>query len=132
MVRTPVAVAIVALLLGGCASGLGRPVSSIEATADARGVQRVDVNMHSFYFEPNRIVVHTGRPVELTLHNRAIVVPHNFSIHDPALHVDVDKWGFGTAHARFTAPAPGEYKFFCHVDSHGKKKGMVGTLVVVP
>jgi len=118
--------------LAGCATGFSRPVSSADAVADAQGVQRVAVAMHSFYFEPNRIVVHAGRPVDLTIHNRSIFVPHNFSIQDPALQVDVDKWGLGAAHARFTAPAPGEYHFFCHVDSHGRKKGMTGTLVVVP
>ena|SRR5688572_4859173 len=130
MVRTPAVTALVIVLLSGCASGIGRPVHSIEAVPDAAGVERVEVHMHSFYFEPNRIVVHSGRPVELTIKNSAIFVPHNFSINDPALKVDVDKWGLGSAHVRFTAPAPGEYTFFCHVDEHGKK-GMTGKLVVV-
>jgi len=131
MVRAPAATVILVALLSGCASGLHRPVVSVDAIPDAQGVQRVDVSLHSFYFKPNRIVVHSGRPVDLTIRNRSIFVPHNFSIHDSALTVDVDKWGLGSAHARFTAPQPGEYHFFCHVDEHGKK-GMVGTLVVVP
>ena len=131
MVRTPAWTIVVAVLSCGCASGIGRPVHSVEAVPDAAGVQRVDVDMHSFYFEPNRIVVHSGRPVDLTIRNRSVVVPHNFSINDPALKIDADKWGFGANHVRFTAPAPGEYRFSCHVDEHGKK-GMVGTLVVVP
>jgi plastocyanin len=123
---------MIALLSCGCASGLKRPLSSVDARTDANGVQLVDVDLHSYYFEPNRIVVKSGRPVDLTLRNRSFIVPHNFSIHDPALTVDVNKWGPGAAHARFTAPAPGEYRFFCDVDAHGKKKGMAGTLVVVP
>jgi plastocyanin len=132
MVRAPAATVIALILLAGCASsGIDRPVVSVEANADDKGVQHVEVNMHSYYFEPNRIVVHAGKPVDLEFKNRAIWVPHNFTIHEEGIDVDVDKWGFGTGHARFTAPAPGEYKFFCHVDSHGKK-GMTGTLVVVP
>jgi len=121
-----------AALLAGCTSGLKRPVVSADAVTDAQGVQRIDVDMHSFYFKPNRIVVHAGRPVELTIRNRSILVPHNFTITDPSIGVSVDKWGFGARHARFTPRAPGEYKFFCHVDAHGHKKGMTGTLVVEP
>lgn len=133
MIRAPVRIAILLALLSGCASssGLNRPVVSVDAQQDKNGVQLAEIDMHSYYFEPNRIVVHAGRPVDLTIRNRAIFVPHNFSIHATGLMVDVDKWGPGTAHARFTAPEPGEYKFFCHVDEHGKK-GMAGTLVVVP
>jgi plastocyanin len=132
MVRVLAATVIVLALVSGCASGLNRPIATVEATPDAQGVQRVAVDMHSYYFKPNRIVVHAGQPVELTVRNKSIFVPHNFSIHDENLMVGVDKWGFGSAHARFTAPKPGEYKFFCHVDAHGRKKGMTGTLVVVP
>jgi len=131
MARAPATTVILFFLAGGCASGLGRPATSLDATPDSHGVQRADVDLHSFYFEPNRIVVHSGRPVDLTIRNRSIFVPHNFSIVDSAFTVEVDKWGLGSAHARFTAPEPGEYRFFCHVDSHGKK-GMAGTLVVIP
>ena len=130
MIRAPATI-VLSLFLAGCASGLNRPVVSVDAQPDAQGVQQVDVDLHSFYFKPNRIVVHAGRPVDLTIRNRSIFVPHNFSIHGEGLMVEVDKWGLGSAHARFTAPQPGEYKFFCHVDEHGKK-GMTGTIVVVP
>jgi plastocyanin len=119
------------LLLVGCTSGLRRPVTSLDAVTDAQGVQRVNVGMHSFYFQPNRIVVHTGRPVELIVRNHALIVPHNFTVADSALSVSVDKWGPGSARVRFTPTVPGEYRFFCHVDGHAKK-GMTGTLVVIP
>lgn len=132
MVRVPVVFLMVAMLTSGCTSGLKRPVSSIEAPISENGVQRVDVDLHSYYFEPNRIVVHSGKPVDVVLRNRSLIVPHNFSIRDSVLKVDVNKWGPGAAHARFTAPAPGEYRFFCDVDAHGRKHGMAGTLVVVP
>jgi len=122
---------VVLALAGGCASGKTHPVSTVEAVTDAAGVQRVTLDLHSFYFKPNRIVVHAGRPVELIVRNRSILVPHNFTVVDSSLSVNVSKWGFGSARARFTPTVTGEYEFFCHVDSHAKK-GMTGTLVVVP
>lgn len=118
------------LLLTGCTSGLKRPVVSAELAPDARGVQRVVVNMHSFYFEPNRIVVHAGHPVELILKNRAKLIPHNFTITDSSLAMSEGAW-LGTGHLRFTPRTPGSYEFFCHVDHHANK-GMTGTLVVLP
>ncbi len=119
------------ILLAGCASGLRRPVISADAVIDAQGVERVEVDMHSFYFVPNRIVVHSGRPVELVVRNHALIVPHNFTVADSALSVSVGKWGPGSARVRFTPTVPGEYRFFCHEDGHAKK-GMTGTLVVLP
>jgi plastocyanin len=119
------------VLSTGCASGLHRPTSSVEAVTDRKGVQRIDVDLHSFYFQPNRIVVHAGRPVELVLRNRALVVPHNFTVQDSSIAVSVDKWGPGSARVRFTPRTAGEYAFHC--DEHGHEaKGMTGTLVVLP
>lgn len=131
MRRAAAVVFALSLSAAGCSSGLHRPPVSIEVAPDARGVQRVDVDMHSFYFKPNRIVVHAGRPVELVLRNRALLVPHNFTIVDSTMSMSASKWGFGSVHLRFTPTTPGEYEFFCHVDHHGKK-GMKGTLVVEP
>jgi plastocyanin len=122
---------VVSMLACGCSSGLRRPVTSVDAVTDTQGVQRVTIDMHSFYFRPNRIVVHTGHPVELILRNRALVVPHNFTIADSAISVSANKWGPGAARVRFTPTVPGEYHFFCHVDGHSKK-GMTGMLVVEP
>jgi len=123
---------VVSLLsLVGCSSGIGRPVVSIDAAPDAEGVQRVKVDMHSYYFEPNRIVVHAGHPVELILHNCSHIVPHNLTISEPDLNVSESKWGWGSDKLRFTPTQPGEYRFFCHKGGH-EKKGMVGTLVVIP
>jgi len=131
MVRLSVLVLLTLALLSGCTSGLRRPVDSVEALTDAQGVQHVDVDLHSFYFKPDRIVVHSGRPVELILRNRALVVPHNFTVADSALSLSVTKWGPGSRRVRFTPTVAGEYEFFCHVHGHAKK-GMTGTLVVLP
>jgi len=124
---------VAAIVLGGCTSGIGRPVSEVTAKADADGVQRVKVVAHSFYFEPNRIVVKAGRPVELTVKNSAIFIPHNFSCVAGQAGVDIHQ-GVGMFReqevTRFTPTEAGEYPFFCGRDSHAKK-GMKGTLVVV-
>jgi uncharacterized cupredoxin-like copper-binding protein len=40
-------------------------------------------------------------------------------------------WIPGTRRLHFTPAAPGDYRFFCHVGGHAKK-GMTGTLVVLP
>jgi plastocyanin len=125
---------LIALLVTGCSSGLGRPVQEVTARRGADGVQRVRVVAHSYWFEPNRIVVKAGVPVELTIKNAAFGVPHNLSCFDRAAGIELDaNLGLfrGQKHARFIPVAPGEYEFYCHVGSHAKK-GMKGTLVVVP
>lgn len=122
--------ALFALLLVGCSSGLDRPVVSVDASVDADGVQRVKVDMHSYYFEPNRIVVHKGKPVELVLHNCSHIVPHNFTLVGGGVSVNESEWGWGSTKVQFTPETEGEFRFFCHKGSH-EKKGMVGTLVVV-
>lgn len=122
---------VLVLLTAGCgSSGLNRPVASVTATPDAKGVQVVEVKMHSYYFEPSRIVVKAGQPVDLVLKNKTKFYPHNFTIADSALSMSESAW-LGTDHLRFTPTVPGEYEFFCHVDHHAKK-GMTGTLVVTP
>jgi len=118
-------------VLGACTSGTDRPVVNAEAKTDTDGVQRIELDMHSYYFEPNRITVHAGKPVEIVLHNCSHIVPHNFTIAQGDLNVSESKWGWGSDRVRFTPAQSGEYRFFCHKNGH-EKKGMVGTLVVVP
>lgn len=126
--------AVALLILAGCSSsGLGRPVHEVTAKPDADGVQRVRIEAHSYYFEPNRIVVKAGKPVELTIKNDAFGVPHNLTCFDKDAAIELSEnlnMFRGQKHARFTPTKAGEYEFYCHVGSHAKK-GMKGTLVVV-
>ena len=129
-----VASAFIAVLLAGCSSGLDRPVQEVTAHLAADGVQHVRVVAHSYWFEPNRIVVRVGVPVEITIKNAAIGVPHNFTCfdHDARIELSENLGVFrGQKRARFTPTKPGEYEFYCHVGSHAKK-GMKGRLVVIP
>lgn len=122
-----------ALVLVGCTSGLKRPVHEVTASVGADQVQHVTVTAHSFYFDPNRIVVKRGVPVELTVKNGAMFVPHDFSCEAAEAGVTVDLpvgMFHGSKHSRFTPTKAGEYPFHCDVDGHAKK-GMTGTLVVV-
>jgi uncharacterized cupredoxin-like copper-binding protein len=119
-------------LVSGCSSGLNRPVREVTATVGEDQVQRVTVTAHSFYFDPNRIVVRRGVPVELTVKNGTMFVPHDFNCEpkDSSITVDADVHMFyGSKKVRFTPTRAGEYPFHCDVDGHAKK-GMTGTLVV--
>ena len=123
----------VSVLLSGCSSGLNRPVREVIATTGPDQVQHVRVTTHSFWFEPNRIVVRKDVPVEIEVKNGAFMVPHSFSCVGKDAGIEVhEKPGvfFGTRHARFTPTRTGEYPFHCGVDGHAKK-GMAGVLVVV-
>jgi plastocyanin len=127
------AVGILMLLVTGCSSGLDRPVQEATAEMGSDRVQRVSVKTHSFYFEPNRIVVTRGIPVELTVKNGAFFIPHNFSClgEDAGFQVDQKVGMFHDSETvRFTPTRAGEYPFRCNIDGHAGK-GMLGTLVVV-
>jgi plastocyanin len=120
------------LILASCSSGLNRPVQEVTATTGTDQVQRVTITTHSFYFEPNRIVVKKGLPVELTVKNGAMFVPHDFSCGAKEAGIEVDApvgMFHGSKQVRFTPTTAGEFPFFCDKDSHAKK-GMKGTLVV--
>jgi plastocyanin len=104
------------------------------ARTDASGVQTVDVDAHSFYFKPNRVVVDRGKPVDLVIHFKSWFAPHNFTCVDQdagiSASISAGAMSFGkTRHVKFTPTKSGEYEFFCHVDGHAKK-GMKGTIVV--
>ncbi len=134
---TAAPLALAALFVGGCAtSGSKLPPTEVTARADARGVQVVDVEVHTYYYKPNRIVVKAGQPVELVLHFKSLFVPHNLSCKHSEAGIDIDRSaGFmsfrRTKRVRFTPKTPGEFDFYCGVGSH-MMKGMTGTLVVEP
>jgi len=123
------------LFASGCGtSGSRIPVTEMTAKMNADGVQRVEIEVHSFYFNPNRVLVEAGKPVELVVKFKNKMVPHNLTCGNPDVGIGVSvSAGIMSFHptkrARFTPTEPGEYEFFCNVDGH-HKKGMRGTLVV--
>jgi len=130
----PIAGGLAALaLLAGCSSGLNRPVKEVTAVM-ADSVQKVTIKTHTYWFDPNRVVLKANHVVELKVKNGSMMVPHNLTCFDKDAGIEVSAnvgmfWGGKTV--KFTPTQPGEYEFFCHVDSHSKH-GMKGTFVVVP
>jgi plastocyanin len=133
------AAAALVVVSWAAAAGCGTPgarvgVTEVTARAGSDGVQAVEVEVHSFYFKPSRIVVEAGKPVELTLKFKSLVTPHNLTCQHPDGGISIDKSaGFfsfrRTKRVRFVPTKAGEYEFYCAVGSH-MMKGMTGTLVV--
>lgn len=119
----------------GCGtSGAKIPVTEVTAKPDASGVQAVEIEAHSYYFKPSRVIVEAGKPVELTIRFKSFFTPHNMTCEHADAGIEVDQSaGFmsfrKTKRTRFTPTKPGEYGFYCGVGSH-MMKGMKGTLVV--
>ena len=98
-------------------------------------VQKVEVVVDSYSFTPDIIKVKAGKPVELTLRSVTSLIPHNFTIDDPAsgLNVDADIPSGEDVTVTFTPLKTGKFQFYCAkksiLGSH-LKKGMKGTLEV--
>ena len=120
------------LLLMPLAWGSGRIV--LEPGAD--GVQRTNLQVDNYVFEPSHLVVHLGKPVELSLESRTFLTPHNFVLRAPDADLDVavDVGAGKRMTVRFTATRPGRFTFYCDKQllffkSH-REKGMEGVLDV--
>lgn len=101
--------------------------ASAEFSTD--GVQRLTVLVsNEMRFSPSRLVVKTGKPVELTLRSIGLA-PHDFFLTagvDEPVRIAVD--GGRMATATFTLPRPGTYSFICSVGGHSDG-GMRGSIV---
>ena len=98
-------------------------------------MQKIDVVVDSYSFEPNEIKVKAGIPVELRLRSVTSLIPHNITMSYPeaGLELDQDIGAGKDVIVAFTPTKPGTYEFYCGQDSifaNHKKKGMVGTLIV--
>jgi plastocyanin len=74
-------------------------------------------------FEPAELTVPADTEVTINLPNEG-ALPHNFSIDDLSISVDIPAGGEETT--TLTAPA-GQHEYYCNVTGH-KEAGMVGTL----
>ena len=108
-----------------------------EAKLDEDGVQRVDVKVDSYYFEPNHIVVKVNKPVELRLRSVTSVIPHEFVMDHPeaGLEVHQDVSAGEDVKVTFTPAKTGSFQFYCDKKPLGlfkshKEKGMKGILEV--
>jgi plastocyanin domain-containing protein len=105
------------------------------ATIAADGVQRVTIEGGAYFFKPNRVIVKSNVPVELTVSVSRSLIPHSFVIQAPEAGIAVDENLSSQAkNIRFTPTAAGSYPFYCRnkllfLESH-REKGMEGMLVV--
>jgi plastocyanin len=95
----------------------------------------VEIVVDSYSFSPDYIKVKAGMPVELMLRSVTSLIPHNFTIDDPAsgLDVDVDVPSGEDVTVTFTPEKTGKFEFYCGkkgIFGAHKKKGMVGTIEV--
>lgn len=106
------------------------------ATRAEDGVQHVRMEGGAYFFKPNRVIVKSNVPVELTVSVGRSVIPHTFVIQAPEAGIAVDESLSSEPRTiRFTPTAPGSYPFYCRnrllfFESH-REKGMEGVLEVV-
>lgn len=101
----------------------------------AQDVQRFEIVVDSYSFKPDHITVKAGKPVEIMLRSVASIVPHNFSIDDPAsgldIHKDVPPGKDVTV--TFIPEKTGTFVFYCNkkgIFGAHIEKGMKGTIEV--
>ncbi len=103
---------------------------------DKDGIQRATINMESYVYSPNKLIVELGKPVELTLQNNSFLVPHNFLLDSPDGErlVDEDISSGEIETVQFTLTTPGTYPFYCDKQllffPNHREEGMEGTIVV--
>jgi plastocyanin domain-containing protein len=122
---------------GACHADVSAPNETVyRASPAADGVQHVRIEGGAYFFEPNRVIVKSGVPVELTVSVGRSVIPHTFVIQAPEAGVVVDEsLSSQPKPIRFTPTAVGSYPFYCRnrllfFETH-REKGMEGVLEVV-
>ena len=98
----------------------------ILTTDEESGVDIINVEGGSFYFEPNVITVKKGETVTIVLNS--VDMMHDFIIDELDIRTEIVKGG-NSGTVTFTPTEPGEYTFYCSVANH-KAMGMVGKMIV--
>ena len=131
MVTFAAAVALVAMVTGGCSSSHSdsRPAARPLDRAGSDGVQRVSIaTTDQFRFTPAEVTVKTGR-IALTLTGTGSY-PHNISVpdlHETSASVSGSP-GQSSTTLMLTITTPGRYAFVC---TYHSSAGMKGDLVVL-
>lgn len=122
---------------GSCHADAASPDETVyQASPAADGVQHVMIEGGAYFFKPNRVVVKSNVPVELTVSVGRSVIPHSFVLQAPEAGIAVDEdLSSEPKKIRFTPTAVGSYPFYCRnrllfFESH-REKGMEGVLDVV-
>ncbi len=105
------------------------------AESDSKVIQ---VRLGDYRFMPDELQLVAEQAVVLQLINTDTFTPHNFTLEDPnsGLDVNVDVSAGDTVEVHLMPLWPGRHTYYCSnkllfMQSH-RKKGMEGTLIVVP
>ena len=134
--RTFRALVMVVLLLGTVWGSRTAATEQIKISTDPDGVQRIRMEVDSYSYRPDHIVVRSGIPLEITLTSVTTLTPHNFIIKEPeaGLLIEQEIGAGKTVTVRFTPTQRGSVIFYCDkrllfFKSH-RDRGMEGRLEV--
>ena len=129
-------VALVLILVMACAAfAAEKEKRTVTAAIGPDGVQRVDVEGGSYYFDPYRIIVKKGVPVELKA-KKVTLISHDIVINAPEAGINVkENLSKEPKVIKFTPTKTGKYPVYCSkkppfFKSH-KERGMEGVIEVV-
>ncbi|MEX2587914.1 MAG: cupredoxin domain-containing protein [Actinomycetota bacterium] len=91
-----------------------------------RGGEQIEVQAGEFVFDPSRIEITAGEPVNIGLSNRGALI-HDFTIVELDFQLRANAGRRSTGGLEVTDA--GRYRFECTIPGHAQA-GMVGTLVV--
>jgi plastocyanin len=125
--------AVVLVLLVG--TGIAEEKKVYRATIDKDGVQRVNIQAGSYFFDPNYLIVKLNVPVEITIKKEPEMIAHDFVISAPEAGMDVkEPLSKEPKVIKLTPTRVGKYPFYCDHEflffrSH-RVRGMEGTIEV--
>lgn len=100
------------------------------------GLQRAEIIADSYSYTPDHLIVKLNVPVELTIHSKTWIVPHNFVLKDADAGLDIkqDIPAGKSVVVKFTPTRSGKFKFYCDkrllfFKSH-EDRGMKGIIEV--
>lgn len=120
---TLVLLVLASVLLAACGGGGAAPANVTVLIKEAGCASGT-----TYCLEPTEISVTSGQDVTLSVKNVG-ANQHTFVLVDVAGANTLDLAAGKAGEVKFTAPAPGEYKFYCDVPGH-EQLGMVGKLIV--
>ena len=123
--RLPIAIsAALALVLAACAGSStstadhgGDHAASEQVAEPADGARQVDVTAVDIDFEPQRLELAAGEPVNIVVTNKGETL-HDFTLEAADVHLNVEPGATGTT--SLTIDEPGEYEAKCTVAGHAE------------
>jgi plastocyanin len=106
-----------------------------KAAIDRDGVQRMNIQAGSYFFDPNYLIVKLNVPVEITIKKEPEMIAHDFVISAPEAGMDVkEPLSKEPKVIKLTPTRVGKYPFYCDnkflfFRSH-RARGMEGTIEV--